>query len=131
MTYYVTFATYYVTCKITDVELGRGSGRGYLHLVLGISLGLQAQLPSITKVIVVEAMALDVALPVTKFTWKAMGSYQQNRVRLIERRGACFHSISDRPAKPDGYPSYGILGTRYNSPSPRAGGPASATKVSI
>ena len=46
---------------------------------------------------------------------------EQNRVRLIERRGARLHSISDRPTKLDGYPSYRILCTRYNSPSPRAG----------
>ena len=40
---------------------------------------------------------------------------QQNRVRLIERRGARLHSISDKKGNPDGYHSYGTRGMRYNS----------------
>ena len=63
-------------------------------------------------------------LPVAKFTWKAMGSFQQNRVRLIGRRSARLHSIFDKRANPYGYQSYGILGMRHNSPShvpPRIG----------
>ena len=40
---------------------------------------------------------------------------EQNRVRLIERRGARLHSISDKKVNPDGYHSYGTRGMRYNS----------------
>ena len=44
-----------------------------------------------------------------------MGSFQQNRVRLIERRGAHLHSISDKKVNPDGYHSYGTRELWYNS----------------
>ena len=42
-------------------------------------------------------------------------SKKQNRVRLIERRGAHLHSISDKKVNPDGYHSYGTRGMRYHS----------------
>ena len=74
----------------------------------------RAHTPSIEKIAAVAAMVRRL-LPACEVTWEAMGSFQQNRVRLIERRGARLHSISDGKPIPYEYQSKGTLGMRHNS----------------